>query len=94
MNLSPTPFTAALAGAFSAVALPAFQRWTGGGGDFGADQVIGFLLLVALPAHAGVLGLTRPEGQPVRSLDKPLLTRVGVWLGAAVVVSLLGRLWP
>lgn len=93
MNLSPTPFTAAAAGAFSAIALPAFLRWTGAGGGFGADQVIGFLLLVALPAHTGVLGLKRAEGEPGRRVDRPLLLRVALWLGAAISVSLLARPW-
>lgn len=93
LNLTPTPVTAALAGAFSAIALPAFQRWTGASGDFGADHVIGFLLLVALPAHAGVLGLVRAGTPGARRVDRPLLTRGLVWLGAAVAVSLLARAW-
>ncbi len=90
MNLAPTPVTAALAGAFSALALPAASRWlAASGSDAGTGFVLAFLLLVALPAHAGVLGLRRPEGTPARAVDKPLLVRVGCWLGAALVVSLL-----
>jgi len=45
------------------------------------------LLLVALPAHAGVLGLRRQPGPAVQGLDKPLLIRVGAWLAAAAAVS-------
>jgi hypothetical protein len=45
------------------------------------------LLLVALPAHAAVLGLRRQPGPAVQGLDKPLLIRVGTWLAAAAAVS-------
>lgn len=89
MNLNPTPFTAAVAGAFSAVALPAASRWLGTDADVNLGYVVAFLLLVALPAHAGVLGLRRPQSTASRAVDQPLLVRVGAWLAAAVGVSLL-----
>lgn len=96
MNLYPTPFTAALAGAFSAVALPAANRWLAGDSDTSTNFVLAFLLLVALPAHAGVLGLRRPDGAHSRSIDKPLLVRIGAWLGSACLVSAasLALAWP
>lgn len=87
VNLTPTPLSAAIAGAFSAWALPAFSKWLGGDADTSFNYVIGFLLLVALPAHAGVLGLRRQEGPPAQGVDKPLLIRVGAWLAAAAAVS-------
>lgn len=89
MNLNPTPFTAAVAGAFSAVALPAASRWLGTDADVNVGFVLAFLVLVALPAHAGVLGLRRPQSADARAVDRPLLLRVGAWLAAAVGVSLL-----
>jgi hypothetical protein len=79
--------SAAIAGAFSAWALPAFSKRLGGDADTSFNYVIGFLLLVALPAHAGVLGLRRQEGPPAQGVDKPLLIRVGAWLAAAAAVS-------
>lgn len=87
MNLAATPLSAAIAGAFSACALPAFSKWFGGDANTSFNYVIGFLLLVALPAHAGVLGLRREEGPPAQGVDKPLLIRVGAWLAAAAAVS-------
>jgi len=87
VNLTPTPLSAAIAGAFSAWALPAFSKWLGSDADTSFNYVIGFLLLVALPAHAGVLGLRRQKGPPAQGVDKPLLIRVGAWLAAAAAVS-------
>lgn len=87
MNLAATPLSAAIAGAFSAWALPAFSKWLGGDADTSFNDVIGFLLLVALPAHAGVLGLRRQEGPQAQSVDKQLLIRAGAWLAAAAAVS-------
>lgn len=89
LNLGPNPVSAALAGAFSAVALPLFSRWQAADNGGGMAFVFGFLLLVALPAHVGVLGLRRAEGQAPRAVDKPLLLRVLAWLGAALGVSLV-----
>lgn len=87
LNLRPTPLTAALAGAFSAAALPAASRWLGGGAGFSGDFVLAFLVLVALPAHVGVLGLHRPAGEASRGTDKPMLIRAGAWIGSALLVS-------
>lgn len=87
VNLAPTPLSAAIAGAFSAWALPTVSQWLGSDADTSFNYVIAFLLLVALPAHAGVLGLRRQEGPAVQGLDKPLLIRVGAWLAAAAAVS-------
>lgn len=89
MSFTPTPITAALAGAFSALALPALSPWLGQGADGSVGYIVAFLLLVALPAHAGVLGLRRPAAAPSRSIDKPLLLRIAAWLGAALAVALV-----
>lgn len=85
--MTPTPFTAALAGAFSAWALHAFSRMAGSGSDVSVTYVLAFLLLVALPAHLGVLGLRRSQGSPSGGVDKPLLVRVAAWLVSAAIVS-------
>ncbi len=90
MNLlTPTPFTAAPAGAFSAAALPVASRWLGTEADVNVGWVLAFIVLVALPAHAGVLGLRRSSTPASRAVAKPLLMRVGAWLAAAVGVSLV-----
>ena len=47
--------------------------------------VVAFLLVVALPAHAFVMGLSRSPAANPRTLDTALLKRVGAWLGAAAV---------
>jgi hypothetical protein len=87
VNLAPAPLSAAIAGAHSAWALPTISQWLGSDADTSFNYVIAFLLLVALPAHAGVLGMRRQEGPAVQGLDKPLLIRVGASLAAAAAVS-------
>lgn len=90
MNLVPTPITAALAGAFSAVALPAATRWLGTGSDVGIELLLVFVVVVAVPAHLFVLGLRRPQtAAQAGAVDKPLLVRVGAWLAAAAVGSVV-----
>lgn len=84
MNFSPTPLTAALAGLFSALALPAATRWLGQGSGEGMLFVVVFLVVVVLPAHAFVLGLQPAEGAPSRSVDRPLVMRTVSWVAAAV----------
>lgn len=47
------------------------------------------LLVVALPAHALVMGFGyRPEPHS-RKLDTVLLKRIGAWLGAAALTTVL-----
>jgi hypothetical protein len=88
LDLSPTPFTAALAGLFSALALPAATRWLGEGSGDGMLFVVVFLIVVVLPAHAFVLGLRPTQGAPSRSVDRPLVVRTLAWVGAAVAGTL------
>lgn len=88
----PSPLTAALAGAFSALVLPLASRWLGDGSDVSFQFVILFLVVVALPAHAFVLGFRRPAA-PVAAVDKPLLVRVGAWIAAALLGSLASWAW-
>lgn len=85
MNISPTPATAALAGTFAGLVMP--ELWTRFAGD-SLIMLAAFLLLVALPAHAFVVGFNssrRADG--AKAVDIPQLMRVGAWLLAAIVVS-------
>ena len=56
--------------------------------------VIATLAVIALPAHAFVVGFGRRTVNAGRTLDTALLTRIGAWLGAAgvtvAIASLLG----
>lgn len=95
MKLPATPLTAACAGAFSAIALPMlWDRFGGSGSALDVGLVVGTLLLVALPAHAFVLGFSREGRAAPGTLDAPLLGRIGAWIGAAIATvaasSLLG----
>lgn len=79
---TPTTITAALAGAFAGVAMP--MLWPRLESD-SMSLVLAFLLVVALPAHAFVLGFGRGQGADTRQVDMPLLKRVGAWLVSAIV---------
>lgn len=79
MKLVPNPVTAALAGIFSSLVMP--WLWSRMAGD-SIYQVLAFVLVVALPAHAFVVGFTR-EPVAAGSVDKAMLKRVAAWLVAA-----------
>ncbi|UUX95549.1 hypothetical protein [Aquabacterium sp. J223] len=86
MTLTPSPLTAALAGAFSALVMPVlWPRLV----DDSLWLVLGFLLVVAFPAHAFVLGLGQAPSARPGTLDKALLKRVGAWGLAAALVLLV-----
>jgi hypothetical protein len=94
VNLIPTPVTAALAGVFSAVTWPMLWSKYGQVEASGSVELIaGTLLLVALPAHAFVMGLAYRQAPGAKGLDTALLKRVGAWLGAAAItVALINKL--
>jgi hypothetical protein len=84
MKITPTPLTAALAGVVAALAWP--YLWSAFGSSAtsgGVELVIATLLVIALPAHAFVVGFGRQPAEDARKLDTALLKRVGVWLAAA-----------
>ena len=90
MTITPTPFTAALAGLFSALAWPVlWSRFGGATADGSVELVVGTLLVIALPAHACVVGFGRGPRPGAPVLDTALLWRVGAWLAAAAVTTLL-----
>ncbi len=86
MNLVATPVSAAAAGAFSAITWPVmYSRFYDPGSTFDIGLLLGTILLVALPAHAFVVGFRRTRPTDPRVLDTDLLKRVGAWLGAALL---------
>lgn len=90
MKLRPTPFTAATAGLVAALAWPLmWARWGGPEAAGGMELIVATLLLIALPAHAFVVGLGSAAPASARTLDKALLQRIAAWLAAAVGTTLL-----
>lgn len=89
MRLAPSPLTASFAGFFSALTWPLLWKHYGQATSSGSVELIaGTLLLVALPAHALVLGLghrTTPG-----ALDTALLKRICAWLAAAGLTVIVG----
>jgi hypothetical protein len=88
--IRPTPLTAAAAGVFSALAWP--YLWSKHGdaaASGGLELIIGTLLLVALPAHAFVVGFRRSQGADPRAVDTALLKRIGSWLAASALTVLV-----
>jgi hypothetical protein len=96
VKITPTPWTAAAAGAVAAIAWPFLWSRFGGAGSAGSvELVVSTLLVIALPAHAFVVGFGRSTSAAPGSVDRALLKRVGAWLGTAVVVTLVrGVVWP
>lgn len=87
--IQPTPLTAALAGIFSALAWPLlWSRYGQAAATGGIELIVGTLLLVALPAHAFVVGFTRPQPADARKVDTAMVKRIGSWLAASVVTAL------
>jgi hypothetical protein len=83
--VTPTPLTAALAGVFSSLAMPLLWPRLEAGSTW---LVLAFVLLVALPAHAFVVGFRRSE-VPASKVDTALLKRVGAWLAATGLALLV-----
>lgn len=82
--------TAALAGVIAALAWPfLWARFGGPTAAGGVELIVSTLLVIALPAHAFVVGFGRAADASGRTLDTALLKRVGVWLFAAAVTMVL-----
>ena len=88
VNLKPTPLTAALAGAIAGMVMPLL--WLRLAHD-SMGLVIAFLVVVALPAHAFVVGFGRNQTPDARTIDTALLKRVGAWLLSAVVATAIAQ---
>lgn len=85
MKIAPTPLTAARAGMFTGVVMP--WLWPRLGDDT-LYWIAAFLLVIALPAHAFVVGFARPPG------DSGLARRVVAWLAAAIAMVALRQALP
>lgn len=89
MTITPTPVTAALAGLFSAIVMPlAWVRFGGAGSPGSVSLIVAFLLLVALPAHALVVGFGRSQASTAGTLDTALTRRIVAWLATAIATVL------
>ena len=89
MNIRPTLLTAAIAGVIAAVAWPFVWERFGGPAADSIGLVVATLLVIALPAHALVVGFNRSQEGSSRTLDTALLKRIGVWIAAAVGTAVL-----
>lgn len=84
VNLTPTPVTAALTGALSAIAWPwLWARFGHSASDGSVAIVVITLLVIALPAHAFVVGFGYRQAAASRTVDTALLKRIAAWLAAA-----------
>lgn len=94
MMLRATPLTAALAGMFSAIVWPLLWPMFQDDSSSSIGLVLSTLLVIALPAHACVVGFHRSqEERGGRTLDTALLKRIGAWLLAAAVTAALSTLY-
>ena len=94
MIIHATPVTAVLTGVISTILWPlAWSRFGGDGSSFSLELVLATLLLIALPAHAFVVGLGYRQAAAGRALDVALLKRVGAWLLAAAVTAAVMALY-
>jgi hypothetical protein len=92
--IRPTPLTAALAGVFSALAWPLlWSKYGATAAAGGIELIIGTLLLVALPAHAFVMGFSRAQPAEAGKVDTALVRRVGSWLAASTVTLAAAWAW-
>ena len=89
MSVTPTPVTAALAGVFSGLSWPLIWPFVSGSDATATvSLVVATIVLVAVPAHAFVLGMGRDHSAAVRTVDVALLTRIASWLAGGVLTAL------
>jgi hypothetical protein len=90
MKVTPTPVTAALAGAFSAIVWPVLWSRFGSAASAGSiELILATLLVIALPAHAFVVGFGRSGAGVGRTIDSALLKRIGAWMLAGIATALV-----
>jgi hypothetical protein len=88
MSLTPTPVTAALAGMFSGITWPLIWPYFNGPAALGTVWLmLATIALVALPAHAFVLGFSRRQVAGGAAIDAALAIRIGTWLGCAALTA-------
>jgi hypothetical protein len=91
MGIKATPLTAALAGLFAGVAMP--RIWPHLGDDT-LDWIVAFLLVIALPAHAFVVGFGQRPATATGAVDTALLKRVAIWLACAIIPVAVVQVLP
>lgn len=57
------------------------------------ELILAFLLVVALPAHAFVMGFGRSQRPDARTLDTALLKRIGAWLAAVAATFVFAKVF-
>jgi hypothetical protein len=88
MRLAPTPVTAALAGVFSGLTWPwMWPLFNGPTASSTMGLVLATVVLIALPAHAFVLGFNRAATGG--AVDAALLKRIGAWVAAAAIAAIV-----
>lgn len=93
IKLTPSPQTAAAAGVVAALVWPyLWSRFGGPTSEGSMELIVSTLLVVALPAHAFVVGFQRVPQAGAPRIDTDLLKRIGAWLGAAGGTVLLRQL--
>ena len=92
LKITPTLITAALAGIFSALVWPFLWAKFGSSNPNGSmELIVSTLLVIALPAHAFVVGFGRDQSTGPRMIDTAMLKRIGAWLLAAFATVAVTR---
>jgi hypothetical protein len=93
MKLTPTPITAAIAGLFAGIVMPLIWPRLG---DETMYWVFAFLLVIALPMHVLVVGISPTRNAEGREgLDGGVIKRVAIWLVAGIAaVAMMKILAP
>ena len=86
LKFTPTLISATLAGAVAGTVMPVLWSRLD---DDSTGFVLAFLLVVALPAHAFVVGFGINQGAHARGVDTDMLKRVGAWIASAVLSAAL-----
>ena len=90
MSITPNRVSAALAGVFSGLTWPLIWPYvTGPQASATLWLVLATIVLVALPAHAFVLGFQRSQIPGARTVDVALLARIALWLAGGVTAALV-----
>jgi hypothetical protein len=87
VKITPTLGSAALAGLFSAVAMPVLWARLA---DDSLWLTLAFLLVVAFPAHAFVVGIGQSQAPGPARVDTAMLKRVAVWFAASAAALAIG----
>ena len=92
--IKPSILTAALAGAFSALAWPWLWPYFNDPAPSATVWLVGgSLAFIALPAHALVVGMGRSPVPGGNGVDSALLKRIAAWLAAAGATAVLMAVW-